>query len=397
MNSVQILSQKINTVKRITNELLLYKDTDPEILHGKLILLKKKFQEFTKLTNAGKASQELRKEKLKVLKIWLDNYDDPAQVAIKHLPKKYLNKNITLPSRTLQEISYFKYYIELIIEYMEKLEPRFLALKEKVISILEKDNVLKQHINKFLISPDDVPDLDLLAAEDNDILGDLPEVAPAKMIATIQSILKKYHSFSLLVAEKYKDIISLIQELDNIDLGEFLSKVNIKNKLIQQLLRNLIDINKILYQEKDLKYKPLLREKYYRLVEECITVFPQHIGEKVLSIIEQHKGKEQLQEAIEGSLGGINKYMPEKDPLMTYQSPHIVSYKPKEKLEEPLEERIDRKLRHQDLAEVSQRPGASLSPEEKNKYEELWSKSNSNNRELLKISKAYKIAFNLIK
>jgi hypothetical protein len=371
------LDAKISSLVYIIGQLStpeLNQSADPELLHKKFLTLQRKLSELTKLTNAGKAAPELRTKNLKIIKNWLLNYSTPADVAIEYLPKKYQNKNVELDSDALRQIAYFKTYIQHVIEYMQNLGPRYLAVKNVVDEIMEKGQMLAVHMDKFVLSDDDMPRDDYFSADDEyEISGELPIVSPAKMIKTIQTILNKYHHFSVLVSEKYKEIMPLIDELDEVDLGEFLTRTNKRNKLIKQLLQTLVDVNRILYQE-PIPNKEHLREQYYKLVEDCAGVVPVHIGNRLLAAIKKRKSKGQFQTAIEQSLEGVRKYDPLKDPAMHFQSPHVPSYEVPEvaKKDEPLDERIDRKLRHQELADISQREGKPLSPDDKKKYEELW-------------------------
>jgi hypothetical protein len=251
-------------------------------------------------------------------------------------------------------------------------------------------------MDKFLLTEDHVPSYDLFAADDAEeynLTGNEPEVSPAKMINSIQSILNTFHAFSLKVADKYQEVMDLVQELDNVDLGDFFNRTNQRNKLIKNMLQNLSEMNGVLYQN-TIPGSHALREQYYQIVENCAELLPDHIANRLLATIKPRKGKGKMQSALENSLHGIDKYDPAKDPAMKFQSPHVKNYiapvepepfKPKEL---SLEERVDQKLRHQELADVSQRPGHTLSPEEKTKYEKLWRESQARNK-IVRLAKYY--------
>lgn len=375
-NEAQLVLAKINNLQQVMQDLSspeFGKEADPELLHKKFLVLQRKFNEFTRLTSAGKASPELRKTKLKFLQDWINKYENPAQAVISGLPKKYQNKNVTLNPQALKQVAFFKNYIQHIISFMDKLEPRYKELKQVVSDIMEKGKTLQTHLDKFLLTDDFIPEIELFAAkktEETDITGDLPDASPAKMIKTIQVVLNKYHKFSVDASNKYKEIEHLVNELEPIDLGEFLDRSNKRNKLIQALLRDLVDINKTLYQAK-FSSGSLLREKYYRLVEECVPLVPDHIGAKLMAVIKPRKGKGKFQTVLDQSLQGVQKYDPFKDPATKYQSPHVLTYNPSVPVTPTMEQRVDTRLRNQ-MPNDSQRPGTPLSPADKDKYQQLW-------------------------
>lgn len=422
MTDIQLLNAKANGVKTLMQQLSsseFGKEADPEFLHKKFLLLQKKFGELTKVSNAGKATPELR-AKLKTLKKWYDKYADTAkypssaEVAISGLPKKYLNKNVVLDAQTLKQISHFKIYIVHVFNYMQKLDAKYRETKETIATLMEKGKTLQTHMDKFIITEDHIPSYDYFAADDEEeyeLTGNEPEVAPTKMVSGIQTILNKFHQFSIKVTEKYQEVASLAQELDDVDLGDFFNRTNQRNKLIKQLLHNLSEINGLLYQG-TIPGNHALREQYYQIVENCAELLPDHIASRLLATIKPRKNKGKMQSALERSLQGIDKYDPAKDPGMKFQSPHVRNYvapAPFEKPElGPLEDRIDRKVRHQELSELPQkgepltsaektkyenlwndtRQGEPLSPEDKEKYEKLWNTAQAR-KKMLKIARYY--------
>lgn len=371
-NEASVVLAKISNLQNIMKQLStseFSKEADPELLYKKFLTLQKKFNEFTKLTNAGKASPELKVTKLKFLQNWIDNYENPAQAVIGGLPKKYQNKNVTLSPQALKQVFNFKKYIPHIIEFMNKLEPRYKELKKVVSDVMEKGKTLQVHMNKFLLTNDFIPEIELFAAgktEETEITGDFPNVSPIKMLKTIQSIISKYYKFSVEASNKYGEIENLVNELEPIDLGDFLDRTNKRNKLIQALLRDLVDINRTLYQTK-FSSGPILRQKYYQLVEECVPLVPEHIANKLLAVIKPYKDKGKFQTVLDQSLEGIQQYKPS-----TYQSPHVTNYTPPTPILPSLEKRVDHRLINQELANISQRPGQALSPKEVAQYQRLW-------------------------
>ena len=82
-----------------------------------------------------------------------------------------------------------------------------------------------------------------------------------------------------------------------------------------------------------------------------------------------------IEEELARSPGQVKKYDPLQDPQMEWPEPQETE-STQIKTKEDIGQRVDRAMKHRELAEFSQRPGQELIPEEKQKYEQLWETAN---------------------
>ncbi len=399
MNDIQILRTYVSNIEK-TLDLLSSPDfaqtNDLGALAKDFNTVKTGFSQLSKITNQGRATADLRTEKLKALKKWLEAYSANREQTLEEaIPKKLKNKDALIDTSTLDQ---YQRYAHLALNYMGNLTPRYQNVKSTVTKVMQTGALLNKHFDKFELSEEDLPAVDLLSDEDgsstmemeeldSDLLEEeldlskAPTVAPLKMIKNIGSILKYYARFIKKVEAKYSEFMPLLQRLEQIDLNELFPKINEKNKLIQNLFKDLVNINKTLYQS-DFKYKLAFREEYFKLVAECLEYLPENMAKQVAFAINRFKEKTKMEEAIDKSVGGMKQFDPTKDPNFNQSSPHLNV--PKPELVEPW--KADPKKIEEVKKSLQQLPGPDLttplkkspfigdelSDEEKKKYKSLW-------------------------
>jgi hypothetical protein len=408
MSNVQVLRGLVNNLERSLNLLAspeFAQVNDLPALQQDFRVLKARFQELSRLTNRGRATAELRTAKLKALKKWLADYSTNwNQTVTNAVPQRYRNKDAIIDTTALDQ---YQRYAHLALQYMANLTSRYQDVKEKVDAILEVGRMLNTHLHKFDLTEEDLPSVDQLS--DDDGLEELssdeleeeldlskaPTVAPLKMIKSVGALLKLYARFIKKVEAKYDEMQPLIDRLELVSLDELFPKINHRNNLVQSLFKNLVNINKLLYQGK-FHGGLAFRKKYYELVGECLPYLPESLAAQVRFMLARTQPKSPAEEAVEHSVGGIRRYDPLKDPEMGRSSPHLakepVSPTPQVWQPDPKKvEEVSKTLRSLPLApkpvvrpantqseppasgeRVRQDIGERISPQDKARYEKLW-------------------------
>ncbi len=411
MTNIQVLKSLITNIERsltILGSPEFAQTNDLPGLQQDFKTLRIKFNELSRLTNRGRATAELRTDKLRKLKKWLDAYSQQREKTLESaLPKKYHNKDLMIDASVLDQ--YHRYAI-MALQYISNLTPRYQTLKERIDNILSVGKMLGTHLHKFELSEENLPTVDELSDDDGieelnsdeleeDLdLSKVPTVVPAQMIKTIGALLKIYAKFIKKVEIKYDEIIPLIERLETVNLDELFPKINQRNTLIQSLFKNLVNVNKLLYQGK-FHYSLAFRQKYYELIGECLTYLPDTLAAQVRTMLAQFQAKSPMEEAIDHSVGGIKEYDPIQDQSMMRASPFS-------QIPIPAKEIMDYSKPLPPPPKVPQFPlvteppssgeklkpeiGDKLSPEEKVKYEKLWQVASK-----FEVNQLLKIANNL--
>lgn len=372
MNAVSSVNHYTNIINKIVSELDSLESFETNNLMSKLNLLQRDFLDLAKLTNDGKGSAELRTEKLKTLKKWLQDYSDKEKFLLQTVPQRLKNKPVAVDSTTLDK---FQEYAQTAIEYITKLPVEYKAIKEKVLPFLAVRKTLFKNLSSFEL---DESDLLALAAKEEVIEPVIH--TPEKTIKSIRAILRRYDRLIIAVDAKEQSILQLLTDFENTlqlkgdyteenILQTIYSKLNQRNKLLQSLVKNISNLRKTIANA-DFKHKLAVIKKYQSDLE----AFNKYLPEEVISKLSLTTLTSPIEEELARSPGQIKKYDPLKDPEMDWPKPtkELPEISPKE----DMADRVDRVLRHQELADISQetgmRPGSPVSSEEKQKYEQLW-------------------------
>lgn len=379
MNAVSSVNHYTNIINKIVSELDSLESFETNNLMSKLNLLQKDFLDLAKLTNDGKGSAELRTEKLKTLKKWLQDYSDKEKFLLQTVPQRLKNKPVAVDSTTLDK---FEEYAQTAINYISGLPAEYKAIKARVLPFLVVRKQLFKNLDSFEL---DESDLLALAAEPPPRWFREPPVEaithnPEKTIKTIRAVLRRYDRLIIAVDAKEQSILQLLTDFENTlqlkgdyteeDILQVIySQLNNRNKLLQSLVKNISNLRKTIAGG-DFKHKLAIIKKYQSDLE----TFNKYLPEEVISKLSLTTLISPIEEELSKSPGQIKRYDPLKDQEMEW--PESEEELPEIKPKEDMAERVDRALRHQELADISKetgmRPGKPTSPEEKQKYEQLW-------------------------
>lgn len=335
---------------------------EPDHLLSQLTALQDYFLSFAKLTNNGRGPSELRTEKLKILKRWLEEYSDKEKFLLQTIPQRYKNKPVAVDGSTLDK---YQEYAEIALTYMLELPGKYQIIKNKTLPLLAIRKQIVKNLNVFELEEEDLWKMVSANNETEETIIQGITHTPQKTINTIRSLLRSYGRFITTVEEQHQKILPLLHSLENLTLEKTYNQFNRRNKLLQSLVKNLSNIKKTIEQN-DFTHKLAIIKEYQSILQEINHYLPLEVIKKLsLTSITSP-----LEEEINRSIGKSKKYDPLKDPEMGWPKSTISVDEPKFK--EKIDNRIDRVLKHQELADISQREGNPLSPEEKQKYEQLW-------------------------
>ncbi len=384
MNAVSSVNHYTNIINKIVSELDSLEPFETNNLMSKLNILQKDFLDLAKLTNDGKGSAELRTEKLKTLKKWLQDYSDKEKFLLQTVPQRLKNKPVAVDSTTLDK---FQEYAQTAINYISSLPAEYKAIKEKVLPFLAVRKTLFKNLSSF-----ELDESDLLALATKEEVIEPAIHSPEKTIKSIRAILRRYDRLILAVDAKEQSILQLLADFEatlqlkgdyteeNI-LQRIYSNLNHRNKLLQSLVRNISNLKKTIANG-NFKHKLAIIKKYQSDLE----TFDKYLPEEVIDKLSLTTLTTPTEEELAKSPGQIRQYNPLKDPEMEWPEPKeedIIEVKPKE----DISDRVDRALRHRELADISQREGQPLSDIEKKEYEKLWeSASSQSTKKLIRIA-----------
>jgi hypothetical protein len=389
MNNIPMLRSYIHRVESILSELNsneLNPIDLPDII-SKLSLLKEHFEELSEITNNGKGPSQLN-AKLKILNKLLVSYSkDKDEFLINNLAKKYKNKNVSIDTSTLEK---YILYSEYTVKYMQELGSRYKQTKNIVTPLFKLHSKLTGVANLFELQEEDLPSFDNLSVDD--LTSSVEEASPAKTINSIRSLLRIFGKFIKTVEDKYQKMDSLLNEgaergVDTLE--ELYSKINYKNKLIQSLFNNLLNVKNII-SESNYQHKLAFIAEYKKLLKLCIKYLPQKMMQRFLND-PMLRETSQVDEELARSVGKIRNYDPSKDPMMFPNS------NKKSVVKEPpaiLQQRTRIPTPELDLPlEKEEIIGDPISSEDKKKYEALWNAASL--KRLNKLAQIFNTKYNL--
>lgn len=369
MNAASLVKNYTSIINNIVTELDSLTAFETSDLMSKLNLLQKEFLDLAKLTNDGKGSAELRTEKLKILKKWLQDYSDKERFLLQTVPQRLKNKPVAVDSTTLDK---FQEYAQTAIDYISALPAEYKAIKARVLPFLAVRKQLFKNLDSF-----ELDEGDLLALAAKEEIVEHVTHSPEKTIKSIRAILRRYDKLILAVDAKEQTILQLLSDFENAlqltgdyteenILQAIYTQLNRRNKLLQALVKNLSNLKKTI-ETGNFKHQLAVIKEYQVGLQD----FNKYLPEEVINKLSLTTLTSPIEEELARSPGQIKKYDPLQDPQMEWPEPQETEptqIKPKE----DIGQRVDRAMKHRELAELAQRPGQELMPEEKQKYEQLW-------------------------
>lgn len=366
MNPATLVKNYLSIVENITSELDSLESFEPNYLIAQFNKLQTSFLNLAKLTNNGKGPSDLRTDKLKALKKWLAAYADKEQFLQSTVPQRHKNKAVAIDSSTLDT---YQGYANLALNYMAEMPVKYQEIKDRALPALAMRKHLLKNVDSFTL---DKSDLMAFAAKKDEVEGLVH--TPAKTINSVRSILRAYGRFIKAVETATAEVLPVLDFFEDKSLETIYAQFNKRNRLLQSLVKNLSNIKKTIEQS-TFQHKFAIMKEYQALLEGMTDYLP----EEVISRLTVVTLTAPLQDQLDRSPKNVKRYDPLKDPEMNWPEPQESTPEPAKPVE-TMKDRVDRTLRHQELTEVSQRPGKTLSPADKAKYEGLW------NREGLPVS-----------
>lgn len=379
MNPASLVKNYLVIIKNIISELDSLKTFEPKELSVQFDKLQENFLNLTKLTNNGKGPSELRTDKLKALKKWLAAYADKEQFLQNTVPQRHKTKVVAIDSSTLDT---YQKYANLALNYMTEMPIKYQEIKNRTLPILAMRKQLFKNLDSFVLKESDL--MSFAAKEDIETIIEGVTHTPTKTINSIRSILRVYGKFIKAVEISQEEVLPLLDFFNNMSIEQIYTQFNKRNRLLQSLVKNLSNIKKII-ERAPFQHKFAIMKEYQILLESMNEYLPT----EVINHLTITNLTTTLQDELDKSPKQIKKYDPLKDLKMNWpKADELVSTKSKvTKPQEAMKDRVDRAIRHQELAETSQRPGKTLSPEDKKKYENLWKNETSASKKLTKLTK----------
>lgn len=381
MNAASLVKQYSRIIQNIVSELDTLESFEANDLMSRLTALQDAFRDFAKITNAGRGTSELRTQKLKVIKKWLEEYSQKEEFLLQTIPQKLRRKTVAVDSTTLDQ---FKNYAENALTFMEYLPENYKKIEEVVIPLLTAKKTLFKTIDNF-----EIPENELLALAQQEETEAINAVvhSPQKTIIKIRAILKKYNNFVLdveakeqRVRELVKPFVYTLQLNAGFTVEDVLHKIykqlNRRNKLVTALVRNLGNMKKTILSA-NFKNKDAIFTEYQIGLEEVGKHLPIEIVQR-LSLTslatpfeeEQQQKQTQIEMELAKSPGQIRKYDPLKDPDMNW---------PKHETKNSLEEENapnEFSPIYPETTKLPELPKGWTTKEDKDQYEKLWNDGN---------------------
>ncbi len=389
---IKVLASIVTSIQNIIDELEMYDSLKINIdsLQEDFKNIRTTFGSLKKFTNQGKGSQFLRVIKLKELKKWLAEYSkSPLKGVETDIPKRLQGQEFAIDTALLDK---YRRYSELAIEYMTSLPSKYKEVAGKVVSAMNKQKEIEKLSKIFEIKQSELPAVDELRDDDGAELEEeididsLKLLSPKKTVKKIQGILSRYGKF----VSKTEEMLNLLDEMtsriEETDTEALFMQVHERNELIKRLFRNLVLMNKSLYQA-DFETVSLMREKYIELVNSSTRFLP----ERMAKLVAQHiKPISRFEQLVNSRSEGFD---PAKDEDTFFTSPHIPSPPPYLPLNEDKEYELPEELMPKPLELPGKTPeGTSISEEEKKKYEALWEEASLSPTVLSKLADQLLIA-----
>lgn len=378
MNAASLVKQYSRIIENIISELDTLESFEANDLMFKLNALQNAFKDLAKLTNAGRGTSELRTEKLKILKKWLQDYSKKEEFLLQTVPQKLKNKTVAIDNTTLDR---FQQYAENAIYFIDDLKSRYKEIEERVIPLLTARKELFKNVDDF-----EIPENELLALAQQEDEIEATVHSPQRTIIKIRAILKRYNEFVTATEAKEREVMTLVHYFENIFklnseytakdiLHKTYSQLNRRNRLVTALVRNIGNLKKTI-QSSNFTNKEKIFTEYQVGLEEIGKYLPIQVVERLslaaLAIPaeeEQQRKQTQIEMELAKSPGQIRKYDPLKDPEMNW---------PKPENKKPLDEDKSPEVKpvftptYPDTTKLPELPKGWTTKEDKDKYQKFW-------------------------